>query len=95
MKTTDFIEELKKIDPRIEVRENPNRPGLSNVFLDGEDIIPIPSVEIKDEPDPNYTYTFPNGMIARHKSRQEVLDRLNSIFKLLETEEGRADFYDK
>lgn len=83
MKTSDFEQELKKIDPRLEIVVNPNRPGLSNVKLSGQDVCPVPSDDIREESDPNYTYTFPNGMIARHKSMAEVRDMVKTHLRVL------------
>jgi len=79
MKTSDFEVELKAIDPRVEIRRNPNRPGLSNVFIGDGEVCPCPSDEILDEPSSSHVYEFPNGMVARHKSRREVLERVNDV----------------
>lgn len=91
--TKDFEREIKLIDPRLSIVPNPNRPGLSNIKLDGRDICPVPSEEIKEESDPNYQYTFPNGMIARHKSRKEALAHIESTLTLLKTKDGHDLFY--
>lgn len=93
MKTKDFELELKAIDPRLAIIENPNRIGLSNVKLDGRDICPVPSDEIKDEPDNNYRYEFPNGMSARHKSKVEVLAQVEQILDMVKTPEGAETFF--
>lgn len=93
MKTIDFEKELKAMNKDLEIVENPNRPGLSNIKLKGIDICPVPSDEIKDEPDPKYTYTFPNGMIARHKSRVEALGQVNQVLEAIKTPEGKRDFF--
>lgn len=93
MKTSDLAIELQKIDPRLTIVPNPNRPGLSNVKLDGQDVCPVPSDEIKEESDPNYVYQFPNGMMARHKSRAEVLDMVATHLKVLG--EDPLAFHDK
>lgn len=95
MKTIDFVKELEAMHQDLSVVSNPNNPGLSNIKYNGRDICPIPSDTIKDEPDPLYTYTFPNGMIARHKSRDEALAQVNHILNLVKTEEGRDLFFDK
>ncbi len=93
MTTKDFEVELKAIDPRLAIIENPNRIGLSNVKLDGRDICPVPSDEIKDEPDNNYRYEFPNGMSARHKSKAEVLAQVEQILDMVKTPEGAETFF--
>jgi len=93
MKTSDFEKEIQQIDPRLAIVTNPNRAGLSNIKLDGRDICPVPSEEIKDTPDPNYKYTFPNGMIARHNSREDALAKITHTLAYIETEEGRDIFF--
>ena len=93
MKTQEFLKELKALDNRIEIIENPNRPGLSNVKIYGTDICPLPSEEIKDEPDNSYRYEFPNGMSARHKSRVEVLAQVKAVLEMINTKEGSDEFF--
>lgn len=93
MKTSDFAKELKELDPRLTVDPNPNRPGLSNIKVEGKDICPIPSDEIKEETDPHYFYTFPNGMMAAHNSRQEALVKVQKILDYIKTQEGREVFF--
>lgn len=93
MKIIDFEKELKQLDARIAIVPNPNRPGLSNIKIDGKDICPVPADEIREEPDRNYTYEFPNGMIARHKSRQEALTQVHHILELIKTQEGADAFF--
>jgi len=95
MRTSDFAIELKQIDERLEIVPNKNRIGLSNIKLAGEDICPVPSDEIKEEPDNNYRYEFPNGMSARHNSRIEALDRVKKAIDFLRTEEGDEALSDK
>ena len=86
-------EELQKMDPRITVETNSNRPGLANVKLDGRDIIACPTDDIRDESDPTYYYTFPNGMQGRHKSYGEIIDSVNRTLELIKTEEGHEIFF--
>lgn len=93
MKTLDFEKEIQKIDPRLTILPNQNRPGLANVLLDGRDVCPVPADEIKDESDPNYTYTFPNGMIARHNSRADALSKIQHVLEYIKTDEGREVFF--
>lgn len=94
MKTKLFEAELKKLDSRLEIVENPNRPGLSNIKLEGRDICPVPSEEIKEEPDNNYRYEFPNGMSGRHKSVGEAKAQVEQILEMITTPEGYAQFFD-
>lgn len=84
---------MKALDPRLEIRDNANRLGLANVMLDGRDIIPCPTSDIREEPDPTYFYVFPNGMQGRHKSRTEILDRVKYTLDLIKTEEGKEVFF--
>jgi hypothetical protein len=77
MNSKEFEQELKKLDERFSVSENPNRPGLSNIFFIGHnyDLPVISTTLIKDEIDQNYRYQFPNGMMARYWSREEIMAR--------------------
>jgi hypothetical protein len=93
MKTLEFEKEIQKIDPRLTIVTNPNRPGLANIKLDGRDVCPVPADEIQEQPDPNYTYTFPNGMIARHNSCEDARNKIHQILKYIETEEGKEVFF--
>ena len=89
----DFLNELKAIDPRLNIVANPNRPGLANIKLEGRDVCPIPAVEIFDKPDIGYKITLPNGWEAQHKSKEEALARVNSILELTKTTEGADQFF--
>lgn len=91
----DFEKELKAIDPRLTIVPNPNRPGLSNIKIDGSDICPIPSEYIKENPDPAYIYTFPNDMQARHKSKTEALSMVHSVLQNLSNPEYADAFHGK
>lgn len=81
MTSKDFEQEIQAIDPRFSILENPNRPGLSNIFFGGKnyDLPVISTHNIKDEIDASHRYEFPNGMSARHHSRQEIVDRLEQF----------------
>lgn len=93
--TSEFAEELKKLDAGLEIVPNKNNPGLSNIMYQGKDVCPAPSNYIKDEPDPFYNYTFSNGMVARHKSKTEAMAQVKHVLNLVKTEEGRELFFDK
>lgn len=95
MKTIDFEQELKNIDENLTVIDNPNNKGLKNIMYKGKDVCPIPAEEIKDEPDRNYVFTFENGMIARHNSKEEALAKVKYVLNLVKTEEGSDLFFDK
>lgn len=72
IKTEDFQKELQKLDPRIMIVPNSNRPGASNVFLNGVDICPwIPQFEVQDEKTPDYVYKY-NDMPIPFKTSGEI-----------------------
>lgn len=71
--TTEQLEkELQEIDKRIIITPNSNRPGASNVFLNGVDICPwVPSFEVQDEHSSSYVYHV-NDMPIPFKTVSEV-----------------------
>jgi hypothetical protein len=93
MKTTDFAEQIKKIDPRLTIIPNENRPGLSNIMFDGRDVCPVPSDEIKEDDDPRYYYVFPNGYSAAHNSVKSALAKIEGLFEKLKDPEKKEAFY--
>lgn len=102
MKVNDFLKELKKLDERLEVVPNrnrgpneENRNGISNIKLNGQDICPIPSEDIFDEPDSNYGYIFPNGMKGRFKTRPEALSEVERVLKMVKSKDGSDAFMGK
>ena len=62
-------------------------------MLDGRDVCPVPSDEIRDEHDHSYTYTFSNGMIAAHNSRKSALSKVNQVLEYIKTDEGKEVFF--
>lgn len=93
MKTSDFALKIKEIDPRLTIVPNPNREGLSNILLDGHDVCPVPSDEIKDEDDPRYYYTFPNGFSSPHNSVASATDKIHHLLEKLKDPEKRDAFF--
>jgi peptidase E len=91
----EFEMELKSIDPRLTVVINPNYPQLANIKIEGRDVCPIPSAEIKDELDRNYTIQFPNGFTRPHRTRIEALSIVRDTLKMIETPEGKDIFFSK
>lgn len=89
----DFAEEIGKIDPRLTIQVNPNRPGLANIMLDGKDICPVPQFEIMDEPDPGYKFSFPNGWTGQHKSKREALAQIQHTLEIIKTQDGADQFF--
>lgn len=81
MNATEFEKELKKLDERFSVVENPNRVGLSNIFFMGlnYDLPVISTSLIQEEIDQAYRYQFPNGMYARFWSKGEILARCEAF----------------
>ena len=91
--TTNLLEELIKLDPRIHLVPNPNRPGLSNSKINGVDMFPVPSDELQDEHSSGYEYTFPNGMSAPHKTYEEAKNQALGILERLKDPEYAKDFF--
>lgn len=87
----DFADEVMKLDPRLTVVPNPNRPKLANIKLDGTDICPIPAYEIREHRDAGYCMELPNGMVP-HRSRTEALELVKNTLKLIE-DPAQADAF--
>lgn len=83
----DLEKELKALDKNLTVVPNPNRPGLSNIFYQGQnyDLPVVSSFDIRDEVDQGHRYEFPNGHSARHHSRPEIIGRIESFLKQLKS----------
>lgn len=103
MRTTEFLQVLKKLDSRLDIVPNPNRTGdkqksgngISNIMLEGRDVCAIPSEEIKDNFDPHFYYVFPNGMMAPFASTEDALARVKKTLDLVSTKEGQETFFSK
>ncbi len=94
IKTEDFQKELQTIDPRLMIVANPNRPGASNVFLNGVDICPwIPSFEIQDEITPDYVYKL-NDMPIPFKTTEQVKEIVNMTLERLKEPEFADALFD-
>ncbi len=89
----DFENELKAIDPRLSIVRNPNRPQLANIKLEGRDVCPIPAEEIFDKSDAGYKITLPNGWEVPHKSKEEALNRVNSILETIKNPDEADAFF--
>lgn len=96
----DFLNELKAIDPRLEIVPNPhrglneeNRHAISNIKMNGHDVCPIPSEDIYEEPNDTYGYLFPNQVkLSRFKTRPEALDMVNRILNVTKSRDGMDAF---
>lgn len=93
MLIADFEKELKDLDPRLSIVQNPNRPHISNIKLSGTDICPIPSGEIREEKDPSYAVELPNGTMMPHRSRKEALELVKHTLGLIEDPENSKAFF--
>lgn len=91
----NFANELAELDTRLTVIRNNNYPQLANIMLSGRDVCAIPSGEIKDEVDPSYTITFPNGYTIKHRSRTDALAIVKNTLDLIKTTEGNEIFFSK
>lgn len=95
MNSAEFEKHIQDtLDKRFSVKENPNRPGLSNIYFDGKnyDLPPIPTGEIKDKPDQSYRFEFPNGMSARFWSMEDIVPRLQDFLKKIDS--GGSEDYE-
>lgn len=93
-KIEDFQKELQAIDPRIMIVPNANRPGASNVFLNGVDICPwLPQFEIQDEKTPDYVYKL-NDMPIPFKTTEEVKEIVNLTLERLKQPEYSDALFD-
>lgn len=94
IKTEDFEKELQIIDPRILIIPNANRPGASNVFLNGVDICPwVPQFEVQDEFTPNYVYNLHDNPIP-FKTTVQIKEIVNMTLEKLKTPEYSDVLFD-
>lgn len=89
----DFQNELKAIDERLTIVQNPNFPQMANIKLNGKDITPIPSDEIYDEDNPGYTMAFPNGMVVPHRSRPTALALVKDTIEKIKDRDYHDAFF--
>jgi hypothetical protein len=89
----DFADEIMKIDPRLSVVPNPNRPKIANIKLDGTDVCAIPAFEIREHRDAGYTIEMPNGTVMPHRSKEEAILLVQNTLKLLENPENADAFF--
>ncbi len=89
----DFQDELLKIDPRLSIVPNENRPKIANIKLDGVDICPIPRYEIRENPDAGYTLEMPNGSLAKHRSKTEAIALVLHTIEMIKDPEKADQFF--
>lgn len=95
IKTEDFQKELQEIDPRILIVPNTNRPGASNIFLNGVDICPwIPQFEMQDEFTPDYSYKLHDNPIP-FKTTSQAKEIVQMTLDKLKTPEYSDILFDK
>lgn len=94
IKTEDFQKELQAIDPRLLIVPNNNRPGASNIMLNGVDICPwVNSFEIQDEASPDYTYNL-NDMRVPFKTSSEIKEVVKGVLDKLSDKAFADDLFD-
>lgn len=77
--TEQLLKELQEMDNRILIVPNQNRPGASNVLLNGVDICPwVHSTTVQSEHSADYTYALPNDTRVPFKT----IDEIKEIVKL-------------
>ena len=95
IKTEDFQKELQAIDPRIMIVPNLNRPGASNIMLNGVDICPwINSFELQDEHSSDYVYKL-NDMPVPFKTTIEIKEIVLMTLNKLKDPEFSDILFDK
>lgn len=95
MTSSEMEQELKEIDSRLSVVENPNRPGLSNIFFMGKnfDLPAISTHLITDEIDNSNRYEFPNGWSQRHHTRPEIIEKVKLFLSNFKA--GKLNIYNE
>lgn len=94
IKTEDFQKELQLIDPRLLILPNTNRPGVSNLFLNGVDICPwIHSYELQDEHSPEYVYNL-RDMPIPLKTTEEIKEIVKLTLEKLKQPEYSDVLFD-
>jgi hypothetical protein len=95
IKTEDFQKELQAIDPRIMIVPNQNRPGASNIMLNGVDICPwVSSFELQDEHTSDYVYKL-NDMPIPFKTTTEIKEIVLMTLNKLKDPEFSDVLFDK
>ena len=94
MQIEDFQKELQAIDPRLMIVPNNNRPGASNLFLNGVDICTwIPQFIIQDQHTPDYVYKL-NDLPIPFKTTGEVKEIVKMTLEQLKTPEYADVLFD-
>ena len=73
---------------------NQNRPGASNIILNGADICPwVPSFEVQDEATPDYVYKL-NDTPIPFKTTVQIKDIVNRTLEQLKVPEYSDALFD-
>lgn len=92
--TEQFEKELQAIDPRLMIVPNKNRPGASNVFLNGTDICTwIPQFEVQDEHTPDYVYKL-NDQPIPFKTTGEIKEIINIVLNRIQDKDYADAIFD-
>lgn len=92
--TAQLEEELKAIDPRLMIVPNNNRPGASNVHLNGVDICTwVNSFEIQDEHTPDYCYKL-NDQPIPFKTRDEIIEVVKMVLEKAKDPKVAEELFD-
>jgi hypothetical protein len=92
--TLELEQELKLLDPRIIIAPNQNRPGASNVFLNGVDICTwVPSEYVQDEATPDYVYRL-NDLTIPFKTSGEIKEIVQMVLEKAKDPEIAKELFD-
>lgn len=92
--TQEFEKELQKLDPRLLIVPNQNRPGASNIILNGADLCPwVPQFEIQDEHSDDYVYRL-NDMPIPFKTTTEIMEIVKMTLNKLQDKEYADAVFD-
>lgn len=96
IKISQLEKELQEINPGVRIIPNLNRPGISNIMLNGQDlVVGLPNENLQLEHTPSYVYHFPNGMTGQFKTYDEAKYMAISVLNKLKDPQFEADFFDK
>lgn len=90
--TEELLKELQELDARIVIAPNANRPGASNILLNGIDICPwVHSTEIQSEHSSDYTYLLPNDTRVPFKTIDEIKEIVKLTIDRMNTDKEYSD----
>lgn len=96
IKISQLEKELQEINPNVRIVPNPNRVGISNIMLNGQDlVVGLPNNELQTEHSAGYVYVFPNGMTGQFKTYNEAKEMAISFLNKLKDPQFEAEFFDK